>query len=63
LKADPDRSRNLLATLDAINQRWGRGTLKTAAEEGVTQPWRMKRQRLSPQYTTDCAGFPSVLAR
>ena len=58
---DPDRSQNLMATLDAINQRWGRGTLKTAAE-GVTQPWQMKRQRLSPRYTTDWAGLPSVLA-
>ena len=59
---DPDRSQNLMATLDAINQRWGRGTLKTAAE-GVTQAWQMKRQRLSPRYTTDWAGLPSVLAR
>jgi DNA polymerase V len=59
---DPDRSQNLMATLDAINQRWGRGTLKTAAE-GVTQPWQMKRQRLSPRYTTDWAGLPPVLAR
>ena len=59
---DPDRSQNLMATLDAINQRWGRGTLKTAAE-GVTQPWQMKRQRLSPRYTTDWDGLPPVLAR
>lgn len=52
----------LMATLDVINQRWGRGTLKSAAE-GITKPWQMKRQRLSPGYTTDWNELPMVWAR
>lgn len=55
-------SAKLMATMDVINQRWGRGTLKTAAE-GVIKPWQMKRQRLSPGYTTDWEGLPMVTAR
>jgi DNA polymerase V len=34
-----------------INRRWGRGTLRYLAE-GLGQPWRMRRERLSPAYTT-----------
>jgi len=57
-----DRCRQLMATLDVINQRWGRGTLRSAAE-GMEKPWQMKRQRLSPAYTTDWEGLPLVHAR
>ena len=56
------KSARLMATLDVINQRWGRGTLKIAAE-GVAKPWQMKRQRLSPRYTTDWESLPFVMAR
>lgn len=61
LFSDPedDRGRQLMSTLDIINRRWGRGTLKSAAE-GMEKPWQMKRQRLSPGYTTDWAGLPVV---
>ena len=61
LFSDPedDRGRQLMATLDVINRRWGRGTLRSAAE-GMEKPWQMKRQRLSPGYTTDWAGLPVV---
>ena len=56
---EDDRGRQLMATLDVINQRWGRGTLRSAAE-GMEKPWKMKQQRLSPGYTTDWAGLPVV---
>jgi DNA polymerase V len=61
LFADPedDCGRQLMATLDVINQRWGRGTLRSTAE-GMEKPWQMKRQRLSPGYTTDWEGLPVV---
>jgi len=59
---DVQHSARLMATMDVINQRWGRGTLKTGAE-GVVKPWQMKRQRLSPGYTTDWEGLPIVVAR
>ena len=56
---EDDRGRQLMATLDAINGRWGRGTLRSAAER-MEKPWQMKRQRLSPRYTTDWEGLPVV---
>lgn len=37
--------------MDDINRRWGRSTLRYLAA-GVAQPWRMRRERLSPAYTT-----------
>lgn len=63
LFVDPetDRGQRLMATLDVINQRWGRGTLRSAAE-GMEKPWQMRRQRLSPSYTTDWDGLPMVVA-
>jgi len=63
LFADPgaERRQQLMTTLDDINQRWGKGTLRTAAE-GRDKPWQMKRQRLSPRYTTDWEGLPVVVA-
>lgn len=63
LFVDPetDRGQRLMATLDVINQRWGRGTLRSAAE-GMEKPWQMRRQRLSPSYTTDWDGLPMVIA-
>ncbi len=41
----------LSATVDAINARFGRGTLFYAAE-GTTKEWRMKREMLSGRPTT-----------
>ena len=58
---EDERGQRLMATLDVINQRWGRGTLRSAAE-GMEKPWQMKRQRLSPSYTTDWDGLPMVVA-
>jgi DNA polymerase V len=49
----------LMATLDRINARWGRGTLRSAAE-GVGQAWRMKREKMSPRYTTRWTEIPRV---
>lgn len=58
---EDDRGQRLMATLDVINQRWGRGTLRLAAE-GMENPWQMRRQRLSSRYTTDWQGLPMVVA-
>ena len=55
------RAATLMATLDAINQRWGRGTVRSLAI-GVAQPWQMRREKLSPAYTTSWDGLPDVLA-
>jgi DNA polymerase V len=52
-----ERRQQLLSVLDGINQRWGRGTLRFLAE-GLHQPWRMRRERMTPGYTTDWQGLP-----
>lgn len=40
-----------IAALDAINAKFGKGTIKSAAE-GIDKPWRMRREMVSPAYTT-----------
>ncbi len=60
--ADSARSGKLMSTLDGINARYGRGTLRLAAE-GVEKTWQMRRGNLSPSYTTDWNGLAVVLAR
>lgn len=59
---DAERAARLMASMDAINQKWGRGALRLAAE-GSEQPWQMKREYLSPGYTTDWNELPGVLAK
>ena len=56
------RSAALMHTMDRINARWGRGTLKPLAT-GLQQDWRMRRERLSPAWTTNWNELPVVLAR
>ncbi len=55
-------TRRLMQTLDHINSRWGRGTLRLAAE-GTDFGWRMKRGHLSPAYTTNWETLPRLIAR
>ncbi len=65
LFSDPggnEGSKRLMHTLDCINARWGRGTLRLAAE-GVDYGWQMKRGNLSPGYTTEWADLPVAKAR
>lgn len=57
-----DRAKKLMATMDAINGRWGRGAMRIAAE-GIQKSWQMKRGRLSPRYTTEWDGLPVVTAK
>ncbi len=46
-----NRRDTLMALLDTVNQTFGRGTLRLAAE-GVDQPWKMRRDKVTPGYTT-----------
>ena len=61
----------LMQTFDAINNRYGRGTIKLCSglkkmrnkELGTkkdVEPWEMKREYLSPRYTTDIREIPVV---
>lgn len=53
----PGKSQRLMATLDRINRKMGRGTLRLAAE-GLRQDWRARTDYPSPRYTTRWADLP-----
>ncbi|MCE2571823.1 Y-family DNA polymerase [Motilimonas eburnea] len=55
-----DRSNpKLMQCLDAINNRFGNGTALLAGE-GIEQKWDMRREYLSPQYTTNWRHIPKI---
>ena len=49
----------LMAALDTLNQRFGRGTVKVSTQGAYTQ-WQMRQERKSPNYTTDWQDLPAV---
>ena len=51
-EANHAQSAKVMAVLDAINQRYGRQTLKLGSE-GFKAPWKMKQNFKSPDYTTN----------
>ncbi len=51
----------LMATLDKINARMGKDTLKLASD-GIAQEWKMKTGNKSPAYTTRWDELPCVRA-
>lgn len=58
-----DKSR-LMTTLDTINQRFGRGTMKMASAglDGEQRVWSMKQERRTPAYTTNWDDMPVARA-
>lgn len=58
--ADPRRA-SLMAALDGLNGRFGRGTLVPAAV-GLRQEWGLRSRMRSPAYTTDLDAIPVVRA-
>src|SRR5690606_14990243 len=58
----PESSERVMEVLDQINARWGRGTLRPARVP-VTPGWGMRRELLSPRYTTDWNGLWKVSCR
>jgi DNA polymerase V len=52
-------SQKLMEVLDRLNVEFGRGTLYFAGQ-GIQQQWQMKREMLSPRYTTRYADLPTV---
>ena len=55
------RSKRLMTALDAINDRWGAGTLQYASS-GLTKAWKTQCHRRSPAYTTNWDELPVVNA-
>jgi len=55
-------AQKVMAVLDAINNRWGRGTLCPWGVP-VSPGWGMKRELLSPSYTTRIDQILAVSAK
>jgi DNA polymerase V len=56
---DATRQAKLMVALDAINDKYGRGTMKIGAVE-QRRTWHMNQDRRSPCYTTDWTALPKV---
>jgi len=59
LEPPPVTNTRLMAALDDLNQRFGRGTVKVSTQ-GAYQAWQMRQERKSPSYTTDWDQIPTV---
>jgi DNA polymerase V len=55
------REKRLMAALDAVNAKWGRDMLVSAAG-GIERPWGMRQALRSPRYTTVWDELPVVTA-
>jgi DNA polymerase V len=60
---DAGRTR-LMAAMDALNGRYGRGTVHAAStgQDDDTRAWRMRQERRTPNYTTDWRDVPVARA-
>lgn len=51
-KGDTVENKKIMSVLDALNSRYGRDTLRSAAQ-GYKREWKLRQEKLSPKYTTD----------
>ena len=51
------RSAELIAALDAVNDRFGKKTM-VLASEGMDRPWALRADHRSPRYTTRISDLP-----
>ena len=58
----PAAAEQVMAVLDQINSKWGRGTLRPAGVP-VAPEWAMRREMMSPGYTTRFSELWSVRAK
>jgi DNA polymerase V len=58
---DDEKEMKLMKTLDEINRRWGRGSVKLASE-GRDKSWAMRRSFKSPDYLSNIKELPVVYA-
>lgn len=60
----PHERLRLMAALDSVNERYGRGTLKLASAGSGTKPrnWTMKQELRTPADTTRWEDMPVVRA-
>lgn len=55
-QATDDKSARLMAAMDDLNGKYGKGTVRMASQ-GFVKPWEMKREMLSPEFTTSWDGL------
>ena len=55
--AAQEKSKKLMLVMDSVNRRMGKGSM-TIAASGTKQRWAMRRDRKSPNYTTDWDELP-----
>lgn len=60
--AQLEKTEQVMAVLDAINLKYGRSTLRLAAE-GYSKPWAMKAELKSLAYTTRWTDVPKIRLR
>ena len=58
----PAAAEQVMAVLDQINRKWGRGTLRPAGVPAAPE-WAMRREMMSPGYTTRFTELWSVRAK
>ncbi|MEY3123241.1 MAG: hypothetical protein RI993_2066, partial [Pseudomonadota bacterium] len=56
-----EKSEKLMEVMDALNRRFGRNTVAIASA-GTNRAWRMRRECMSPCYTTSWNDVPIVHA-
>ena len=58
---DREKQADLMRVLDSVNTKYGRDTLKVAAQ-GLGGKWKLRQERLSPCYTTRWSDIIKVVA-
>ncbi len=51
MRPSPDKQQKLMQIMDRANSKYGKDSLKLAAQ-GISKPWQMKRRMSSPRFTT-----------
>lgn len=54
-----DKRKAVIDKVDEINKKWGDRTI-TYTSSGIKKDWRMRRERLTPRYTTCWDDIPTV---
>ncbi len=60
-EAEPAEESKLMAVLDRVNQRFGRGVIRISSQD-VGEEWGMRQERKSPAYTTCWVELPAAIA-
>lgn len=60
--SQPVEATHVMAVLDRINKRWGRGTMRSASVP-ANPDWGMRREMISQSYTTKLDQLWTVICR